>query len=91
MAERNAINSPIQGSAADIIKLAMIHIDQQFKNQNLRSKMILQVHDELVFDVYLPELDVVKEIVSHEMEHAVQLDVPLLVETGVGKNWLEAH
>jgi DNA polymerase I len=91
MSERNAINSPIQGSAADIIKLAMIRIDQQLKNQNLRSKMILQVHDELVFDVFVQELDLVKEIVKQEMENAVQLDVPLLVEMGTGKNWLEAH
>lgn len=91
MAERNAINSPIQGSAADIIKLAMIHIHRELKNRNLRSKMILQVHDELVFDVYQPELDQVKEIVKHQMENAVTLDVPLLVEMGTGKNWLEAH
>lgn len=91
MAERNAINSPIQGSAADIIKLAMINIHDALENQNLRSKMILQVHDELVFDVYFPELDKVKEIVKYEMENVVKLEVPLLVEMGHGKNWLEAH
>ncbi len=91
MAERNAINSPIQGSAADIIKIAMINIHRNLKNQNLRSKMILQVHDELVFDVYNPELDQLKKIVKFEMENAVKLNVPLTVELGVGKNWLEAH
>lgn len=91
MAERNAINSPIQGSAADIIKLAMINIHHKIKSQNLRSRMILQVHDELVFDVYLPELENMKEIVKHEMEHVMELNVPLLVEMGVGKNWFEAH
>jgi DNA polymerase-1 len=91
MAERNAINSPIQGSAADIIKLAMIHIHNRLKKFHMKSKMILQVHDELVFDVYLPELENLKEIVKFEMENVVKLDVPLLVEMGTGKNWLEAH
>jgi len=91
MAERNAINSPIQGSAADIIKLAMINIHYKIKNQNLRSRMILQVHDELVFNVYLPELERMKEIVKYEMEHVMELNVPLLVEMGSGKNWFEAH
>jgi DNA polymerase I len=91
MAERNAINSPIQGSAADIIKLAMIGVHRELKSRNLSSKMILQVHDELVFDVYLPEIDQVKEIVKYEMENALLLDVPLLVEMGSGNNWLEAH
>jgi len=91
MAERNAINSPIQGSAADIIKLAMINIHHQLKNQKLTSKMILQVHDELVFNVFFPELEKVKEIVKFEMENVVKLEVPLLVEMGSGKNWLEAH
>jgi DNA polymerase I len=91
MAERNAINSPIQGTAADIIKLAMIRIHETLKKQNLRSKMILQVHDELIFDVFKPELEVLKKIVVYEMENAVKLDVPLLVEAGVGDNWLEAH
>jgi len=91
MAERNAINSPIQGSAADIIKLAMINIHHKIKNQNLRSRMILQVHDELVFDVYLPELEKMKDLVKYEMEHVMELNVPLLVEMGSGKNWFEAH
>lgn len=90
-AERNAINAPIQGSAADIIKLAMINIHKSFEEQNLQSKMILQVHDELNFDVLKSELDTVKEIVRREMQNAVCLDVPLTVDLGVGENWLEAH
>jgi DNA polymerase-1 len=90
-AERNAINSPIQGSAADIIKLAMINIDRELSQKQLRTKMVLQVHDELNFDVYIPELKQVKEIVRHEMEHAMQLRVPLVIDLGEGKNWLEAH
>lgn len=91
MAERNAINSPIQGSAADIIKLAMINIHTVLKSENMRSKMILQVHDELVFDAYEPEILKLKEIVKSKMETAMHLSVPLTVELGVGKNWLEAH
>jgi len=91
IAERNAINSPIQGSAADIIKMAMINIFKIFNEKQLRSKMILQVHDELVFDVVPAELEQVKEIVKYEMENAIQLEVPLTVEMGVGHNWLEAH
>ncbi len=91
MAERNAINAPIQGSAADIIKMAMINIFNKFKNENLKSKMILQVHDELNFDVFLPELERVKSIVKYEMEHAVELDVPIVVEMNAAKNWLDAH
>ncbi len=90
MAERNAINAPIQGSAADIIKLAMVKIHQKIKN-SFKSRMILQVHDELVFDVFKPELETIKEIVKYEMEHAVSLKVPLKVDIGVGNNWLEAH
>jgi len=90
-AERNAINPPIQGSAADIIKLAMIRIDRELRQQKLRSQLVLQVHDELNFDVYIPELNQVKEIVRHEMEHALQLRVPLVIDLGEGKNWLEAH
>jgi len=90
-AERNAINSPIQGSAADIIKLAMIRIERQLRQQNLQSRMVLQVHDELNFDVFLPELNQVREMVRFEMEHAMQLRVPLVVDLGEGKNWLEAH
>ncbi len=90
-AERNAINAPIQGSAADIIKLAMINVQNKFEEQNLKSKMILQVHDELNFDVVKSELDVVEKIVSEEMTGVVKLKVPLEVESGTGTNWLDAH
>jgi len=90
-AERNAINAPIQGSAADIIKLAMVNICKKFEENNLKSKMILQVHDELNFDVYKPELEQVKQIVKDEMQNVVTLKVPLIVEIGVADNWLEAH
>ncbi len=91
MAERNAINSPIQGTAADVIKLAMINISNEFKSLNLKSKMILQVHDELVFDVYKPELEKVSAIIKDKMENAMYLLVPLTIEIGTGNNWLEAH
>lgn len=90
-AERNAINSPIQGSAADIIKIAMIRIYRRFCEENLRSKMILQVHDELNFSVYPDEKERVQRIVIEEMENAVQLRVPLQADYGWGNNWLEAH
>ncbi len=90
-AERNAINAPIQGSAADIIKVAMIAIDKAFLAENLRSQMILQVHDELNFNVYPDELEKVKNIVCREMSRAIALQVPLIADCGVGKNWLEAH
>lgn len=90
-AERNAINAPIQGTAADIIKIAMIGIAHRFIQENLESKMILQVHDELVFDVLKPELEKVKAIVIKEMEGAANLSVPLTVDLGEGTNWLEAH
>jgi DNA polymerase-1 len=90
-AERNAINAPIQGSAADIIKIAMIRIQDIMHKNNHRSKMILQVHDELVFDVYKQELEEVKQMVIREMENAYALSVPLLVDYGTGDNWLEAH
>ncbi len=90
-AERNAINAPIQGSAADIIKLAMVKIANRFREENLNSKMILQVHDELNFDVYKPELEKVKEIVVTEMENVISLKVPLVVDYGIGENWLDAH
>ncbi|MDR3236787.1 MAG: DNA polymerase I [Prevotellaceae bacterium] len=90
-AQRNAINAPIQGSAADIIKMAMITIHRRLKEKKLQTKMILQVHDELIFDVFLPELDDVKQFIQNEMEHVVSLQVPIIVEPGVGKNWLEAH
>ncbi len=91
MAERNAINTPIQGSAADIIKIAMINIHKAFMDNRLESKMILQVHDELDFDVPLSELEQVKQIVKKEMESAVQLSVPLTVEMNAANNWLDAH
>ncbi len=90
-AERNAINSPIQGSAADIIKIAMVRIQKRFDEEGLKSAMILQVHDELNFDVIPGELDLVVRIVKSEMEQASQLLVPLTVEMGSGANWLEAH
>ena len=91
-AERMAINSPIQGTAADLIKMAMIKIHQQFKEKNIQSKLILQVHDELVFDVLKTEVDIVRNIVTNCMQNAIEgLNVPILVETGVGKNWREAH
>ncbi|MCK4989321.1 MAG: DNA polymerase I, partial [Bacteroidales bacterium] len=90
-AERNAINTPIQGSAADIIKIAMVNIQEAFESGQLRSVMILQVHDELNFDVKPNELQRVKQIVREKMEHAVKLKVPLTVDMGEGANWLEAH
>jgi DNA polymerase-1 len=91
MAERNAINAPIQGSAADVIKIAMVNIWRELKKQGLQSKMILQVHDELNFDVLKSELDQMKAIVKHEMETAVNIGVPLTVEINAGDNWLDAH
>ena len=90
-AERNAINAPIQGSAADIIKIAMININSELKKQYLKSKMLLQVHDELVFDVHKSEKDQIKDIVKTTMESAVKLKVPLKIDLEFGKNWLEAH
>ncbi|MDU8886672.1 DNA polymerase I [Yeosuana sp. MJ-SS3] len=90
-AERNAVNAPIQGSAADIIKIAMIKIYEKLQEGNYKTKMLLQVHDELVFDVYRPELDTIKTLVKTEMESAYQLSVPLDVDLDIGDNWLEAH
>jgi DNA polymerase I len=92
-AERNAINSPIQGTAADMIKLAMIKIDAEFKKQNFKSKMLLQVHDELVFDAHKDEIDIIKPVILHCMQTALALpnNVPTDAELGVGDNWLEAH
>jgi len=90
-AERNAVNAPIQGSAADIIKIAMINIYNKLQAGNYKSKMLLQVHDELVFDVYKPELEEMKTLIKTEMENAFVMDVPLDVEMDVGLNWLEAH
>ena len=90
-AERNAVNAPIQGSAADIIKIAMINIHKKLDEGNYKSKMLLQVHDELVFDIFKPELDELKGVIKSEMENAYKLSVPLDVEVGVGQDWLEAH
>ncbi|WP_276348416.1 DNA polymerase I [Daejeonella sp. JGW-45] len=90
-AERNAINAPIQGSAADMIKIAMIRIHQDIKDQNLASKMTMQVHDELVFDVPKPEVSQMKKIIEERMKNAIETSVPILVEVGEGSNWLEAH
>jgi DNA polymerase I len=90
-AERNAVNAPIQGSAADIIKIAMINIHNQLVSENWKSKMLLQVHDELVFDVHHTELEKIQPMIKYQMENAFKLSVPLDVEIGIGKNWLEAH
>lgn len=90
-AERNAINAPIQGSAADIIKKAMIDIHQQFKHNDLKSRLLLQVHDELVFDAHHSEIEVIKPLIREKMEKAVELKVPLTVEMEVASNWLDAH
>ena len=90
-AERNAINAPIQGTAADIIKVAMIHIYERFKKENIKSKMILQVHDELNFSVLPEEKELVERIVLEEMQNAFQMKVPLVADSGFGDNWLEAH
>ena len=90
-AERNAINAPIQGSSADMIKIAMINIHDEMISRHLQSKMILQVHDELVFDVCMEELDVLTELVKDKMLNALQLDIPIVVNINTGNNWLEAH
>ena len=90
-AERNAVNAPIQGSAADIIKVAMINIHKKLTEGKYKSKMLLQVHDELVFDAYKPEMEKLKAMVKSEMENAYEMAVPLDVELGEGNNWLEAH
>jgi DNA polymerase-1 len=90
-AERNAINAPIQGTAADMIKIAMIRIHGELERRNLKSRMVLQVHDELVFDLYEPEETEMRALVEDKMKSALALDVPIVVEIGVGENWLEAH
>jgi DNA polymerase-1 len=90
-AERNAVNAPIQGSAADVIKIAMINIHTKLVSENWKSKMLLQVHDELVFDVHNDELEKIQPMIKHEMENAFKMAVPLEVEIGMGRNWLEAH
>jgi DNA polymerase-1 len=91
LAERNAINAPIQGSAADIMKLAMIAVERELRGRGFRSRLTLQVHDELVLNVFPEELEAVSRIVVNGMEHAAQLRVPLIVDCGIGQNWLEAH
>jgi DNA polymerase-1 len=90
-AERNAINAPLQGSAADIIKIAMIRIDAEIRRRGLKSRMIMQVHDELIFNVVPGEMDELREMVTSEMEHAYSGRVTLEVSAGTGNNWLEAH
>ena len=91
LAERNAINAPIQGTSADIIKIAMINVAERLKAEGLESRMILQIHDELVFDSIPSEVDILKKIVTEEMENVIKLSVPLTVECNHGNNWLEAH
>ena len=91
MAERNAINAPIQGSAADIIKMAMICIHKRIREEGLRSRMLIQVHDELNFKCHKSEQSQLQELVTDCMEHVVSLSVPLTVSTGFGANWYEAH
>jgi DNA polymerase-1 len=91
VAERNAINAPIQGSAADIMKLAMIEIHHRFKAEGIRSRMILQVHDEVVVDTLRSELEQVTRIVKESMEGVAKLRVPLISDAGTGENWLQAH
>ena len=91
VAERVAVNAPIQGSAADIIKIAMINIDRKLTEMKLETKMLLQVHDELVFEAPADEIEAASKMIKEEMENAVETQVPLLVEVGVGDNWLEAH
>jgi len=90
-AERNAVNAPVQGSAADVVKLAMIKIDKELEAQQLKTKMLLQVHDELVFESPVEEIEAASQLIKKEMESALETQVPLLVEVGVGNNWLEAH
>ncbi|KIC64858.1 DNA polymerase I [Chryseobacterium taiwanense] len=90
-AERNAVNAPVQGSAADVVKMAMIKIQKELEKEKLQTKMLLQVHDELVFEAPIDEIEVATNIIKMEMENAIETQVPLLVEIGVGNNWLEAH
>ena len=91
LAERNAVNAPIQGSAADIIKVAMVRLFKRVNEEGFRSRMVLQVHDELVFDVFPGEEHLLSEVVKEEMERVIELSVPLTVECQYGENWLEAH
>ena len=91
LAERNAVNAPIQGTAADIIKLAMIAVDKEIQQAGMRSRMVLQIHDELVFETDTQEVEALKELVVRQMENVIKLSVPLTVECNYGKNWIEAH
>ena len=91
LAERNAVNAPIQGTAADIIKLAMIAVDKEIREAGLRSRMVLQIHDELVFETDTQEVETLKKLVVSQMENVLKLSVPLTVECNYGKNWIEAH
>ena len=91
LAERNAVNAPIQGTSADIIKIAMINVDRRLAAEGLQSRMILQIHDELVFDAIPSEVEKLKALVTQEMENVIKLSVPLTVECNHGSNWLEAH
>ncbi|MDR0811575.1 MAG: DNA polymerase I, partial [Paludibacter sp.] len=90
-AERFAINAPIQGSAADIIKIAMVRVQRRLDSENLHTKMIMQIHDELNFSVPNSEIEIAKKLVVEEMQNAATLKVPLIVDCGIGENWLEAH
>jgi DNA polymerase-1 len=91
LAERTAINAPIQGTSADIIKLAMINVDRRIREEGLKSRMVLQIHDELVFDATREEVETLQKIVVEEMESVIALSIPLTVECNYGNNWLEAH
>ena len=91
LAERNAVNAPIQGTSADIIKMAMINVQRRLEAEGLESRMVLQIHDELLFDAIPEEVDVLKRIVTEEMENVMELSIPLTVECNHGNNWLEAH
>ena len=90
-AERNAVNAPIQGTSADIIKLAMIAIDRRMAAEGMKSRMVLQIHDELLFEVRKDELERMQALVVQEMEHVLELSIPLTVECNYGTNWLESH
>jgi DNA polymerase-1 len=90
-AERNAINAPVQGSAADMIKIAMIGIHDEFKKRNFKSRMTLQVHDELVFDAHIDEVELIKPIITDKMVNAIKTNVPIEIGIGTGSNWLDAH
>ena len=91
LAERNAVNAPIQGTAADIIKLAMIAVDKELRESGMKSRMVLQIHDELVFETDTKEVEALKKLVTQCMENVIKLSVPLTVECNYGKNWIEAH